>query len=64
MISDEAIRRVYKQAVSHDYIRVPGKIMAELLREVADARGVKIDSPALKAWTDNDVLNFLKGFKA
>jgi len=66
MISNYDIQRVYLQALNHNAVRVPGPILAELLREVAQARRIRLyDSEPgktqAKAWTDNDIINFFKG---
>lgn len=64
MISNYDIQRVYLQALNHSSVRVPGAILAELLREIAKARHISLydtEPEKEKAWTDNDIINFFKG---
>lgn len=66
MISNYDIQRVYLQALNHNTVRVPGPILAELLREIAKARHIRLydtdpGKEQAKAWTDNDIINFFKG---
>ena len=68
MISNHVIQRVYLQALNHSTVRVPGPILAELLREIAKARHIRLydtdlEKAQAKAWTDNDIISFFKGFK-
>ena len=66
MISNYDIQRVYLQALNHSAVRVPGSTLAELLREIAKARHIRLydtEPEKEKAWTDNDILSFLMGFK-
>ena len=66
MISNYDIQRVYLQALNHSTVRVPGPILAEPLREIAKARRIRLydtEPEKTKAWTDNDILSFLMGFK-
>lgn len=64
MISNYDIQRVYLQALNHSAVRVPGSILAELLREIAKARRIRLydtEPEKAKALTDNDIINFFKG---